>query len=142
MMPSTTLPPTLGNNRRLDRWVRVNADGTVTVRSGKVEIGQGIVSAMAQVAAEELDVDYTRIRMLPVDTTQSPDEGSTSGSRSVEEGGTSMRQACAEVRELFLQAAARRLKASLEQLELEDGTIRLRGSNQTDRKSTRLNSSH
>ena len=76
------LPPTLNANRRLDRWVRINADGTVTVRSGKVEIGQGIVSAMAQIAAEELDVDYTRIRMLPVDTAQSPDEGSTSGSRS------------------------------------------------------------
>ena len=130
MTQSITLPPTLGNNRRLDRWVRINGDGTVTVRSGKVEIGQGIVSAMAQVAAEELDVDYTRIRMLPVDTTQSPDEGSTSGSRSVEEGGTSMRQACAEVRDLFLQAAAQKLNASLERLEVDDGTIRLRGGNQ------------
>ena len=54
MTQTFKLPPTLDNNRRLERWVRVNADGTVTVRSGKVEIGQGIVSAMAQVAAEEL----------------------------------------------------------------------------------------
>ena len=130
MTQTFKLPPTLDNNRRLERWVRINVDGTVTVRSGKVEIGQGIVSAMAQVAAEELDVDYTRIRMLPVDTTQSPDEGSTSGSRSVEEGGTSMRQACAEVRDLFLQAAAQRLNASLERVDVEDGTIRLRGSDQ------------
>ncbi len=125
------LPPTLNTNRRLDCWVRINADGTVTVRSGKVEIGQGIVSAMAQVAAEELDVDYTRIRMLPVDTSQSPDEGSTSGSRSVEEGGTSLRQACAEVRDLLLQTAAQRLNASLERLEVEDGTIRVRGAAET-----------
>lgn len=125
------LPPTLNANRRLDRWVRINADGTVTVRSGKVEIGQGIVSAMAQIAAEELDVDYTRIRMLPVDTAQSPDEGSTSGSRSVEEGGSSLRQACAEVRDLLLQAAGQRMNASLEKLEVDDGTIRLRGSAQT-----------
>ncbi|OGA39569.1 MAG: hypothetical protein A3G24_23865 [Betaproteobacteria bacterium RIFCSPLOWO2_12_FULL_62_13] len=61
-----------------------------------MEIGQGIVSAMAQVAAEELDVDYSRIRMAPVDTTISPNEGSTSGSRSVEEGGGALRQACAD----------------------------------------------
>ena len=77
------LPYTLELNRRLDRWVRVNADGTITVRPGKVEIGQGIVSAMAHIAAEELDVDYSRIRMVAVDTTFSPDERSTSGSRSI-----------------------------------------------------------
>jgi CO/xanthine dehydrogenase Mo-binding subunit len=131
MTETFKLPPTLNANPRLDRWVRINADGTVTVRTGKVEIGQGIVSAMAQVAAEELDVDYTRIRMLPVDTSQSPNEGSTSGSRSVEEGGSSLRQACAEVRELLLQAAGQQLNASLEKLDVDDGTIRLRGSAQT-----------
>ena len=130
MTETFKLPPTLAANPSLDRWVCINADGTVTVRTGKVEIGQGIVSAMAQVAAEELDVDYTRIRMLPVDTTQSPDEGSTSGSRSVEEGGSSLRQACAEVRELLMQAAAQRFNASLEKLEVNDGAIRLRGSAQ------------
>ena len=125
------LPPTLNANRRLDRWVCINADGTVTVRTGKVEIGQGIVSAMAQIAAEELDVDYTRIRMTPVDTSVSPDEGSTSGSRSVEEGGSSLRQVCAEVRDVLLQAAALRFGASLERLAVDDGTIRVRGSDQT-----------
>ena len=100
---SQKLPPTLAANPRLDRWVTINADGTVTVRTGKVEIGQGIVSAMAQVAAEELDVAYSRIRMMPVDTALSPNEGSTSGSRSIEEGGGALRQACAEVRDLLLQ---------------------------------------
>jgi len=120
------LPGTLSANNRLDRWVTVNADGTITVRTGKVEIGQGIVSAMAQIAAEELDVDYARIRMVAVDTTLSPNEGSTTGSRSVEEGGESMRQACAEVRDLFLHAAARRLSAGIESLAVEDGTVRLR----------------
>ena len=77
------IPGTLSANNRLDRWVTVNADGTVTVRTGKVEIGQGIVSAMAQIAAEELDVDYARIRMVAVDTATSPNEGSTTGSRSL-----------------------------------------------------------
>lgn len=122
------LPFSLDTNRRLDRWVRVHADGTVTVRTGKVEIGQGIVSALAQLAADELDVSYERIRMPPADTAESPDEGSTSGSRSVEEGGAALRQACAEVRDLFLQAAARKLAVTLESLSVEDGTIHARGS--------------
>jgi CO/xanthine dehydrogenase Mo-binding subunit len=121
------LPPTLNANRRLDRWVRFNADGTVTIRSGKVEIGQGIISAIAQIAAEELDISYARIRMSPVDTTISPNEGSTSGSRSVEEGGEAMRQVCAEIRDALLQVAARKLETSLERLTVEDGAIRVRG---------------
>ncbi len=125
------LPPTLDKNRRLDRWVRINTEGTVTVRTGKVEIGQGIVSAIAQIAAEELDINYSRIRMMPVDTTISPNEGSTSGSRSVEEGGEAMRQACAEIRDALLQAAARKFDTSLEKLSVEDGTIRVRGSSDT-----------
>ncbi|HUF81781.1 MAG TPA: molybdopterin cofactor-binding domain-containing protein, partial [Burkholderiales bacterium] len=127
-MDDRKLPPTLAANPRLDRWVSVNGDGTVTVRTGKVEIGQGIVSAMAQVAAEELDVDYSRIRMTPADTLLSPNEGSTSGSRSIEEGGGALRQACAEVRDVLVQAAARKLGASLESLFVEDGTVRARGS--------------
>ncbi len=127
MSGGQVLPPTLAANPTLDRWVTVNPDGTVTVRTGKVEIGQGIVSAMAQIAAEELDVAYSRIRMVPADTALSPNEGSTSGSRSVEEGGGALRQACAEVRDLLLQAAARKLGASLESLSIEDGTIRVRG---------------
>lgn len=75
MSNAQELPPTLAANPRLDRWVAINADGTVTVRTGKVEIGQGIVSAMAQVAAEELDVAYSRIRMAPADTVLGPNEG-------------------------------------------------------------------
>ena len=120
------LPYTLDANRRLDRWVRVNADGTVTVHTGKVELGQGIVSAMAQIAADELDVDYSRIRMVTVDTAFSPDEGSTTGSRSIEEGGNSLRHVCAEVRDLFVQEACRRLGVTLERVSVEDGTVRER----------------
>lgn len=129
--PSARLPPSLNANRRLDRWVRINTDGTVTVRTGKVEIGQGIVSAMAQIAADELDVDYTRIRMVPVDTSMSPDEGSTTGSRSIEEGGSALRQVCAEVRDLLLQTAARKLNAGLERLTVKDGTIQVRAGRQS-----------
>lgn len=122
------LPPTLAANPRLERWLSFNPDGTVTVRSGKVEIGQGIASALAQIAADELDVAYERIRMAAADTAASPDEGSTTGSRSIEEGGAALRQVCAEVRDLMLQAAARRLGASLESLSVVDGAIEARGS--------------
>ena len=130
-LPIDKLPFCLATNKRLDRWIRLGSDGTVGVLTGKVEIGQGIVSAMAQMAADELDVAFGRVRMVPVDTLQSPDEGVTSGSRSVEEGGTALRYACAEVRDLFLQAAARKLGVSLESLSVDDGTIRVRGRNET-----------
>ncbi len=130
-LPIDKLPFCLATNRRLDRWVRIGSDGTVSVLTGKVEIGQGIVSAMAQMAADELDVAFERIRMVPVDTLASPDEGVTSGSRSVEEGGTALRYACAEVRDLFLQTAARKLDASLESLTVDDGIIRVRGRPET-----------
>lgn len=116
-----TLPPTLKANPQLARWVDFSTPGVVTLRPGKVEIGQGIVSAIAQIAAEELDVRYTRIHTVAVDTTISPNEGSTSGSRSVQEGGEAMRQACAEIRALFLQAAAKQLGVAAEKLEVKDG---------------------
>src|SRR6516165_3614565 len=99
------LPPGLARNARLDRWVEIRTDGVVEVRTGKVEIGQGITSALAQIAAEELDVDYARIRMIPADTARGPNEGVTAGSRSTVESGSALQQACAEVRSAFLEAA-------------------------------------
>ena len=130
-MTSEPLPPSLARNRRLDRWVEIRTDGVVEVRTGKVEIGQGIVSALAQIAAEELDVDYTRIRMIPADTGRSPNEGVTAGSRSTMDGGGALRQACAEVRDAFLQAAARRLDAGIDELFVRDGTIHRKASNES-----------
>jgi len=130
-MTNASLPPGLARNSRLDRWVEVRADGVVEVRTGKVEIGQGIVSALAQIAAEELDVDYARIRMIPADTGRSPNEGVTAGSRSTMDGGGALRQACAEVRDAFLQAAARRLDAGVDELFVRDGTIHRKASNES-----------
>ena len=75
-MTTTFLPLSLARNTRLDRWVAVRPDGVIEIRTGKVEIGQGIISTLAQIAAEELDVDYARIRMIPADTGRSPNEGS------------------------------------------------------------------
>lgn len=130
-MTTGSLPPGLARNSRLDRWVEIRTDGVVEVRTGKVEIGQGITSALAQIAAEELDVDYARIRMIPADTGRSPNEGVTAGSRSTMDGGGALRQACAEVRDAFLQAAARRLNASVDELFVRDGTIHRKASNES-----------
>jgi len=128
-MTTASLPPSLARNARLDRWVAVRPDGVIEIRTGKVEIGQGIISTLAQIAAEELDVDYTRIRMIPADTDRSPNEGVTAGSRSTVESGSALRQACAEVRRAFLDAAAQRLGVDSDELFVRDGTIHRRASN-------------
>lgn len=120
------LPGNLNANRRLDRWLRVNRDGTVTVFPGKVEIGQGILTALAQIVAEELDVALERVRLAPADTSYSPDEGVTSGSQSITDGGIALRYAAAEARFLLLQRAAARLGVSLEQLSVADGVVSAR----------------
>src|SRR6185369_1831688 len=105
---AAALPLSLKTTPRLDRWVRFNAEGSVSVFSGKVELGQGIETAMAQIAAEELDVPMERVEVIAGDTTCSPNELYTSGSQSLEIGGSAMRMVCAEVRQLFVDAAARR----------------------------------
>jgi len=120
------LPGNLNTNRRLDRWLKINRDGTVTAFPGKVEIGQGILTALAQIVAEELDVALERLRLAPADTTYSPDEGMTSGSQSITDGGVALRYAAAEARFLLLQRAAVRLDVSLEQLSVADGVVSAR----------------
>src|SRR5262245_2729140 len=130
-MTTASLPPSLARNTRIDRWVAVRPDGVVEIRTGKVEIGQGIISTLAQIAAEELDVDYTRVRMIPADTGRSPNEGVTAGSRSTVESGNALRQACAEVRSAFLDAAALRLGVGVDELFVRDGTIHRRASNES-----------
>ena len=100
--PPVTLPASLAANPKLSSWLRFSADGCVTVSPGKVEIGQGIVTALAQIAADELDVDLSRMRMVRASTAASPNEGVTSGSLSVQQSGRALRHACAEVRRIFL----------------------------------------
>ena len=117
------LPGSLDANRRLDQWLKFEADGTLTVYTGKVEIGQGVLTAMAQIAAEELDVSLAKLRIVSGDTVLTPDEGHTSGSRSIDEGGTALRYASAEARDLLLREAAKRLDMPLDKLTVEDGVI-------------------
>jgi xanthine dehydrogenase molybdopterin-binding subunit B len=56
----------------LSSWVKISSDGRVAISPGKVEIGQGIVTALAQIAADELDVDIGRIEMIGASTAASP----------------------------------------------------------------------
>jgi CO/xanthine dehydrogenase Mo-binding subunit len=88
-----------------------------------VEIGQGIVTALAQIAADELDIDIERVRMIRASTATSPNEGATSGSLSVQQSGRAIRAACAEIRQLFLTAASDRLGVRTDVLDIQDGTI-------------------
>ena len=81
----------------LPQRVRPEPDGTVSIATGKVELGQGIHTALAQIAAEELNVPLEKIRILPPSTEYSPDEGVTSGSLSIQDGGAALRKACAEL---------------------------------------------
>ena len=127
--PPRKLPGSLDTNRRLDRWLRINRNETVTVYPGKVEYGQGILTALSQIVAEELDVKLARIVLERTNTSYSPDEGVTSGSRSLQEGGEALRQASAEARQLLLERAAVQLGVSLEQLSVTDGIITARNSN-------------
>jgi len=117
------LPPSLAANPRLSSWVRFSPDGEVAVSPGKVEIGQGIVTALAQIAADELDIDIGRVRMVRASTAASPNEGVTSGSLSIQQSGRALRQACAEIRQIFLTAAADRLGVEANALEISDGTM-------------------
>lgn len=88
-------------NPLLAQWLRFEADGSVTVFTGKAELGQGILHALKLTAAHELDLPLTRIRMETANTAHSPDEGMTSGSLSVQDSGMAIRQACAHAAQLF-----------------------------------------
>lgn len=117
------LPVSLAANPKLSAWLKFSSGGQVAISPGKVEIGQGIVTALAQIAADELDIDPSRVRMVRASTAASPNEGVTSGSLSIQQSGRALRHACAEVRQIFLQQAAERLGVDVDALDIEDGTI-------------------
>jgi nicotinate dehydrogenase subunit B len=117
------LPFSLRNNRKLEGWIRLQPDETVTVFTGKAELGQGILTALAQIAAEELDVGLEKIRMVSADTSRGPDEQYTFGSQSVEQSGSAIRAASAQARGILLAAAARRFGARPEDLQTKAGII-------------------
>jgi nicotinate dehydrogenase subunit B len=123
---SDTLPLSLANNRSLDRWIGFALDRTVRLAVGKVELGQGVLTALSQIAAEELDVPLACVRVLSGDTDDAPDEGNTASSQSIEVSGASVRRVSAEVRMRVLDRLARRLNCNSDEFVVADGVF-LRG---------------
>ncbi len=126
-MIRNTLPQSLVDNPRLEQWIAFEPDRTVALKTGKVEIGQGILTVLRQIAAEELDLAPGQLRVVSGDTELSPAEGFTAGSLSVEVGGGAIRLVCAEVRARMLDRAAARLGAEPESLSIEAGEVRRGG---------------
>ena len=120
-------PQSLTANPVLGRWISVRPDGLIEVRVGKVELGQGLLTALAQMAADELDVDIDAVRMLPANTSSSPDEGVTSGSTSIAESGSALRLVAANVRALFVAEAARRWRVEADDVSVVRGSITAAG---------------
>jgi nicotinate dehydrogenase subunit B len=117
------LPGSLRNEPMLDAWIRIDADGRITVFTGKAELGQGIKTALIQVAAEQLMVEPRRIELVTADTARTPDEQYTAGSQSMQESGTAILHAAAQARGILADRAAKRLGVPLERLAIRDGTI-------------------
>ena len=121
--PKPPLPGDLKKAPYLDSWIRIGSDGKVTVFTGKSELGQGIKTALRQVAAEELSVKFEEVDLITSDTAQTPNEGFTSGSQSMSDGGTAILHAAAQVRELLIGFAATKLGVEASTLKAEGGKI-------------------
>ena len=127
------MPPnaSLSKHPNLDDWLSVRADGRVTMRIGKVDIGQRISTAIAVIAAEELDVELERIDIARTETGVSPDEGITSASNSMEVSGQAVRLAAATARHHLLSLAAGALQVDPSSLDVVDGMIQSRATNRS-----------
>jgi len=107
--------------------VKMNPDGSLDVITAAVEHGQGVLTVLAQMAAEELSVPMERVRCVLPDTAVSPFDRSSSSSRTVFTMGNAVRDAAGQVRRQLLDMAALVLEASAEDLDLEDGSVAVRG---------------
>jgi nicotinate dehydrogenase subunit B len=121
--PTSTLPTAGG---RLDAWLRIDGDGLVHVFTGKVEIGMGVETALAQIVAEELDVAPDRVTFVMGDTSRTADQGGVGGSTSISQGARPLRNAAATIRGLLLQLASRRLSAPVGDLDVHDGIVSIK----------------
>ncbi len=108
---------------QVDGFLSIDANGMVTVYSGKVDLGTGVRTAMAQIAAEELSVPMARVYVVQGDTMLTPDQGVTFGSLSIQNGGMQIRQAAATARDALLAQAAGRLGAGKDALTVRDGVV-------------------
>ena len=109
--------------QQLDAWLAVGGDGNITVYTGKVELGTGVQTALAQIVADELDVPFERVHMVMGDTQLCPNQGPTVGSQTMYRAGPQLRQAAAEARHTLLGLAAARLDAPADRLAVADGVV-------------------
>jgi nicotinate dehydrogenase subunit B len=110
---------------KLDSWLAVASDGTVTAYTGKCDLGQGMFTAQTQLVAEELGVSISRVKLIQCDTSVTPDQGTTSGSQSTPTNFNTqnLAQAAATAREALVGMAAERLGVPVDQLTVEDGVV-------------------
>jgi nicotinate dehydrogenase subunit B len=121
--PAPKPPGSLKDAPFLDSWIRIDADGGITVFTGKAELGQGFRTAAQQIAAEELDVAFESLKVITADTRLTANEGYTSGSHSMQDSGTAIQNAAAQVRELLIAEAARRLEQPMENFRTKNGAV-------------------
>jgi len=117
------LPGSLEGAPYLDSWIRIDSDGKVTVFTGKAELGQGIKTALLQIAAEQLDIEFSALRLVTADTSLTPNERYTSGSHSMQDSGTAILNAAAQVRQILIGEAARHAGLSADELRTERGSV-------------------
>jgi nicotinate dehydrogenase subunit B len=118
-----SLPGSLKTEPNLDAWIKIDAQGQITVFTGKAELGTGIRTAMMQIAAEQLNVAPHGLVLITADTARTPNEGYTAGSHSIADSGTAIFNAAAQVRSLLVQAAATQFGTDPQALTVKDGTI-------------------
>lgn len=124
---ATTLrPPKSVANEAIDSWLVISPNNRITIFSGKVDLGTGARTALAQMAAEELDVSFDQIEMVMGDTATTPDQWLTAGNLTIFQGGSELRRAAASARRVLVDRAAQRLGAPVGDLIVEDGVVRLK----------------
>jgi CO/xanthine dehydrogenase Mo-binding subunit len=116
-------PGSLKETPLLDAWIRVAPDGRVTVFTGKAELGQGLTTAFSQIAAEQLDVAPDQIALVTADTARTANEGFTAGSHSMQDSGTAILNAAAQVRGLLRDAAAAEFGVAADTLSTANGSV-------------------
>ncbi len=125
--PGAITPSKTVNKEALDAWLAIGRDNSITVYSGKVDLGTGTRTALAQIAAEELDVAFDRVEMVMGDTGTTPDQWLTGANLTIAQGGSELRRAAASARAALIERAAQRLGAAPADLMVDDGVVRVKG---------------
>ncbi|HEV3480790.1 MAG TPA: molybdopterin cofactor-binding domain-containing protein, partial [Candidatus Acidoferrales bacterium] len=121
--------PSHVNPEKLDSWLAVASDGSVTAYTGKCDLGQGMYTVQTQLVAEELCVSIEKVKLIQCDTSVTPDQGTTSGSQSTPTNfnARNLAQAAATARETLIGMAAQRLGVPADQLTVKDGVVSATG---------------